>query len=55
MIERLDFQTVVTPEDGSVPSSIAGVDPNFRMPQVWKTSAAVDYKIPVEFPVLCNS
>ncbi len=50
MIERLDFQTTVTPEDGSVPSSIAGVDKNFRMPQVWKTSAAVDYKLPVEFP-----
>ncbi len=50
MIDRLDFQTVVTPEDGSVPSSIAGVDPDFRMPQVWKSSLAVDYKVPVEFP-----
>jgi hypothetical protein len=50
MIDRLDFQTVVTPEDGSVPSSIAGVDPSFKMPQVWKSSLAVDYKIPVEFP-----
>ena len=50
MIDRLDFQTVVTPEDGSIPSSIAGVDRNFRMPQVWKTSAAVDYKVPVDFP-----
>jgi len=50
MIDRLGFQTEVTPEDGSVPSSIAGVDPNFRMPQVWKTSAAVDYKVPADFP-----
>jgi hypothetical protein len=50
MIETMGFQTVVTPEDGSVPSSIAGVDPGFRMPQVWKNSAAVDYKVPVEFP-----
>jgi len=50
MIEKLGFQTTVTPEDGSVPSSIAGVDPNFKMPQVWKTSAAVDYKIPTTFP-----
>ncbi len=50
MIDRLGFQTVVTPEDGSIPSSIAGVDPNFKMPQVWKTSAAVDYKVPVTFP-----
>lgn len=51
MIDRLGFQTEVTPEDGSVPSSIAGVDPDFRMPQVWKSSAAVDYKIPASFPL----
>ncbi len=51
MIDRLDFQTTVTPEDGSLPSSIAGVDPAFRMPQVWKTSAAVDYRAPVDFPL----
>jgi hypothetical protein len=51
MISTLGFQTVVTPEDGSVPSSIAGVDKNFRMPQVWKSSAAVDYKLPVDFPL----
>ena len=50
MIERLDFQTEVTPEDGSVPSSIAGVDSEFRMPQVWKSSGAVDYKVPFAFP-----
>jgi len=50
MIQRLGFQTVVTPEDGSVPSSIAGVDPDFKMPQVWKSSLAVDYKVPFEFP-----
>ncbi|MCQ2158343.1 MAG: TonB-dependent receptor [Bacteroidales bacterium] len=29
---------------------IGGVDPNFRMPQIWKTSVAVDYKVPVNFP-----
>lgn len=50
MIDKLGFQTVVTPADGSIPSSIAGVDPNFRMPQVWKSSGAVDYKMPVNFP-----
>ena len=50
MISTLEFQTEVTPEDGSVPSSIAGVDPKFKMPQVWKTSAAVDYIVPASFP-----
>jgi len=51
MIKKLDFQTEVTPDMGSVPSSIAGVDPNFKMPQVWKSSLAVDYVIPVQFPL----
>lgn len=51
MISKLGFQTEVTPDKGSVPSSIAGVDPNFKMPQVWKTSIAADYKIPVSFPL----
>jgi hypothetical protein len=50
MISRLGFQTEITPEMGSVPSGIAGVDPNFKMPQVWKSALAVDYQIPVEFP-----
>jgi len=50
MIQKLGFQTTVTPENGSVPSSIAGVDPDFKMPQVWKSSFAIDYKIPTAFP-----
>ena len=36
---------------GSVPSSISAVDPNFKMPQVWKTSLAFDYSFPTEFPL----
>ncbi|MBN1186278.1 MAG: TonB-dependent receptor, partial [Bacteroidales bacterium] len=51
MIDELGFQREVTPEDGSVPSSVAGVDPDFKMPQVWKSSIAADYKIPVSFPL----
>jgi len=50
MINLLGFQTTVTPDMGSVPSSIAGVDPNFKMPQVWKSALAVDYQLPVQFP-----
>ena len=44
------FPTTVTPEDGAVPSSISAVDPDFKLPQVWKSSIAVDYQIPVSFP-----
>ena len=40
----------ITPEQGAVPSAISAVDPDFKMPQVWKTSLAVDYQLPVRFP-----
>ena len=46
----LGYPTTVKPEDGTVPSAVNGVDPSFKMPQVWKTSLAIDYQIPVEFP-----
>ena len=46
----LGYPSHVTPEMGTVPSSISAVDPNFKMPQVWKTSLAIDYQIPVSFP-----
>ena len=40
----------ITPEDGTVPSSISAVSPKFKMPQVWKTSIALDYNLPTSFP-----
>ena len=40
----------ITPEDGEAGSTINAVNPDFKMPQVWKTSIAVDYQIPVSFP-----
>ena len=46
----LGYPTTVSPEDGTVPSAVNGVDPSFKMPQVWKTSLAIDYQLPVEFP-----
>ena len=47
----LGYPSTVSPEDGTVPSSISAVDPNFKMPQVWKTSLAVDYAFPTSFPM----
>lgn len=47
----LGYPATITPEEGTVPSSISAVDPDFKMPQVWKTSLAVDYAIPVSFPL----
>ena len=46
----MGFPATVSPEDGTVPSSISAVDPKFKMPQVWKTSLALDYKFPTSFP-----
>ncbi|WP_455636715.1 TonB-dependent receptor [Parabacteroides sp.] len=48
MIKTLGFPTEAG--DGVVPSSIAGIDPDFKMPQVWKSSIAVDYQLPTPFP-----
>lgn len=50
-LASLGFPTTISPEQGTVPSSICSVDPNFHMPEVWKTSLAVDYVVPVGFPL----
>ena len=44
------FPLEITAKDGVKPSSVQAVDPSFKMPQVWKTSFAVDYQFPVSFP-----
>ena len=47
--KNLGPQTI-KPEDGIAGSTINAVNPDFKMPQVWKTSIAVDYQIPTSFP-----
>lgn len=49
--ELLGAPATITPDEGTLPSKIAGVDPDFKMPQVWKTSIAVDYQFPTSFPL----
>ena len=46
----LGYPTEISAEDGKIPSKLAAVDPNFKMPQVWKTSLAIDYAFPTPFP-----
>ena len=41
----------ITPQDGVVTTNIVGVDPDFKMPQGWKSSLAIDYNVPVSFPL----
>ncbi len=50
LAEKANAQTTITPEQGVFQSSPCGVDPGFRMPQVWKSSIALDYQFPVSFP-----
>ncbi len=49
-LHSLGYPETISPEEGAVPSSISAVDPKFKMPQVWKTSLALDYTVPVSFP-----
>ena len=48
--KEFGYPNTVTPADGTIPSEIAAVSENFKMPQVWKTSLALDYNVPVSFP-----
>ncbi|MDO4195506.1 MAG: OmpA family protein, partial [Prevotellaceae bacterium] len=50
-IISLGHPETISPEQGSKPSAVNGVDPNFKMPQVWKSSLAFDWQIPVSFPL----
>ena len=49
-IDKLGLQKELTDGNHSAGSTMSGVDPNFHMPQIWKTSLAVDYQIPTNFP-----
>ena len=45
------YPLTITPDKGVLPDAIQAVDPKFKMPTVWKTSIAVDYQLPVGFPL----
>ena len=51
MVNILGLNTTVTPEDGQLSGDINGVDPNFRMPQIWKSMLGIDWDVPVSFPL----
>lgn len=48
MVAAVGLPTEAT---AALPSSIAAVDPDFKLPQIWKTSIAADYQVPVDFPM----
>ena len=51
-IKVLGLNTTVTPQDGQIGASadVNGVDPDFHMPQIWKSSLALDLQLPTSFP-----
>ena len=46
----MNYPNKISPKDGTIPAEISAVDPKFKMPQVWKTSIALDYSFPTSFP-----
>ena len=47
----LGYPTTINPEDGAYSSGMCGVDPSFKMPQVWKSTIAADYQFKTSFPL----
>ena len=54
-IDPEKYATSITPATAPAPSEVAGVDYNFKMPQVWKSSLAVDYTFPFDFPLTVSA
>ncbi len=52
MIEQLNLQNTISPDQGALPRDVNAIDPDFKMPQVWKSSLALDYEVPVSFPLM---
>ncbi len=53
MISQLGLPTTNTNHTAS--SKISGVAENFKMPQIWKSSIALDYQLPTEFPFTAST
>ena len=50
MIDKLGLQRELTDDKHVAGNTMSGVDSNFHMPQIWKTSLAMDWAVPTEFP-----
>ncbi len=50
-ITSMGYPTTISPEYGTLSSGMCAVDPDFKLPLVWKTSLAVDYSFPTPFPL----
>jgi hypothetical protein len=50
-IKALGLQSELNESNHVAGSKISGVDRNFKMPQIWKSSIALDWQLPVSFPL----
>ncbi len=50
-IDKLGLQTEISESNHADSNKQVDVDKNFRMPQTLKTSLAMDYQLPVDFPL----
>lgn len=50
MIDKIGLPRELSSTNHQSNNSMSAVDPKFKMPQIWKSSIAVDYQIPVSFP-----
>ena len=50
-IKALGLQAELNESNHVAGSKISGVDSNFKMPQIWKSSIALDWQLPVSFPL----
>jgi len=51
MIKALNSPTELTADKHVAGTKVCGVANDFKMPQIWKTSLAFDYNLPVDFPL----
>jgi len=49
--DALGLKRTISAAEGSMQGTINGVDRNFKMPQVWKSSLAFDWNLPFSFPM----
>ena len=54
--ELMDYFNVPTTNNNhTAGAKISGVDRDFKMPQIWKTSLALDWQLPVSFPFVATA
>jgi hypothetical protein len=51
MIQKLGLPTTLDATNHTASNKVSGVSSDFKMPQIWKSSIAVDWVVPASFPL----